>query len=112
MKFKDILYEKRDGIAIATFNRPDSLNAFRNGTLREFEQILKDVSQDKNLQVLVLTGKGRAFKAGRDLKELSFLYESASSTTTGTLMTSLRLPKELAKKSPNGASTPGRSEPS
>jgi enoyl-CoA hydratase/carnithine racemase len=46
MKFKDILYEKRDGIAIATFNRPDSLNAFRNQMLREFEQILKDVSQE------------------------------------------------------------------
>ena len=36
------------------------------------------------------------------------LYESASSTTTGRLMTSLRLPKQLAKKSPTGASTAGR----
>ncbi len=80
MKFKDILYEKRDGIAIATFNRPDALNAFRNQMLREFEQILKDVSQDKNLQVLVLTGKGRAFSAGRDLKDLAFLYEAESSS--------------------------------
>jgi len=80
MKFKDILYEKRDGIAIATFNRPDALNAFRNQMLREFEQILKDVSQDKNLQVLVLTGKGRAFSAGRDLRDLAFLYEAESSS--------------------------------
>ncbi len=80
MKFKDILYEKRDGIAIATFNRPDSLNAFRNGMLREFEQILKDVSQDNNLHVLILTGKGRAFSAGRDLKDLAFLYEAVSSS--------------------------------
>jgi enoyl-CoA hydratase/carnithine racemase len=80
MKFKDILYEKRDGIAIATFNRPDSLNAFRNQMLREFEQILKDVSQDNDLHVLILTGKGRAFSAGRDLKDLAFLYEAASSS--------------------------------
>ena len=80
MKLKDILYEKRDGVAIATFNRPDALNVFRNQTLGEFEQILKDVSQDKNLQVLVLTGKGRAFSAGRDLKDIAFLYETESSS--------------------------------
>ena len=80
MKFNDIIYEKHDGIAVATFNRPDSLNTFRNGMLREFEQILTDVSRDNNLQVLILTGKGRAFSAGRDLKDLAFLYEAASSS--------------------------------
>jgi hypothetical protein len=40
------------------------------------------------------------------------LYESASSTTIGRLMTSLRFPNALAKKSPTGASTPGRLSPS
>jgi enoyl-CoA hydratase/carnithine racemase len=80
MEFKDIIYEKRAAIAMATFNRPDALNAFRNGMLHEFEQILKDVRQDKNLHVLILTGKGRAFSAGRDLKDLAFLYEATSSS--------------------------------
>jgi enoyl-CoA hydratase/carnithine racemase len=80
MKFKDIIYEKREGIAVATLNRPDALNAFRNGMLREFEQILEDVSRDKSLHVLILTGKGRAFSAGRDLKDLAFLYEAASAS--------------------------------
>jgi enoyl-CoA hydratase/carnithine racemase len=46
--------------------------------LREFQDILKDVEQDKNLHVLVITGKGRAFSAGRDLKDLTFLYEASS----------------------------------
>jgi enoyl-CoA hydratase/carnithine racemase len=80
MEFKDILYEKRDSIAVATFNRPDSLNTFSDGMLREFQDILEDVEQDKNLHVLILTGKGRAFSAGRDLKDLAFLYEAASAS--------------------------------
>ena len=80
MKFKDILYEKRDSIAIATFNRPDSLNTFSDQMLREFQHLLEDVEQDKNLHVLILTGKGRAFSAGRDLKDLAFLYEAASAS--------------------------------
>ena len=80
MKFKDILYEKRDSIAIATFNRPDSLNAFSNQMLRELQDLLEDVERDKNIHVLILTGKGRAFSAGRDLKDLAFLYEAASAS--------------------------------
>lgn len=80
MKFKDIIYEKRDSIAIATFNRPDSLNTFSDGMLREFQSLLEDVARDKNLQVLILTGTGRAFSAGRDLKDLAFLYEAASAS--------------------------------
>ncbi len=40
MVMTDILYEKKDNIAIATFNRPNVLNAFRQATLREFITIL------------------------------------------------------------------------
>ena len=80
MKFKDILFEKRDNIAIATFNRPDQLNTFTNGMLREFQDILKEVEQDQTLHVLILTGEGRAFSAGRDLKDLAFLSEAASAS--------------------------------
>ena len=45
MELHDILYEKKDGIAIATFNRPAVLNAFRQATLREFISILDDVKE-------------------------------------------------------------------
>jgi 1,4-dihydroxy-2-naphthoyl-CoA synthase len=43
MELNDIFYEKKDSIAIATFNRPNVLNAFRQATLREFIAILDDV---------------------------------------------------------------------
>ena len=42
MELNHILYEKKDGIAIATFNRPAVLNAFRQATLHEFKSILDD----------------------------------------------------------------------
>jgi len=72
MELKDILYEKKDSIAIATFNRPNVLNAFRQATLREFIAILDDVKADETVRVLIITGNGRAFSAGIDLKEMAY----------------------------------------
>src|SRR5919109_4720355 len=72
MELNDILYEKKDSIAIATFNRPNVLNAFRQATLREFITILDDVKADDSVRVLIITGKGRAFSAGIDLKEMAY----------------------------------------
>jgi enoyl-CoA hydratase/carnithine racemase len=72
MELADIIYEKKDSIAIATFNRPKVLNAFRQATLREFIAILDDVQADDTVRVLVITGTGRAFSAGIDLKEMAY----------------------------------------
>jgi enoyl-CoA hydratase/carnithine racemase len=72
MELTDIQYEKKDSIAIATFNRPKVLNAFRQATLREFIAILDDVQADDTVRVLVITGQGRAFSAGIDLKEMAY----------------------------------------
>jgi enoyl-CoA hydratase/carnithine racemase len=72
MELNDILYEKKDGIAVATFNRPVVLNAFRQATLHEFISILDDVKADDTVRVLIITGNGRAFSAGIDLKEMAY----------------------------------------
>jgi enoyl-CoA hydratase/carnithine racemase len=72
MELADIIYQKKDSIAIATFNRPKVLNAFRQATLREFIAILDDVQTDDSVRVLVITGTGRAFSAGIDLKEMAY----------------------------------------
>jgi enoyl-CoA hydratase/carnithine racemase len=66
----DILYEKHDYTAAVTFNRPESLNAFRDNTFRELLHILEDVDADDQIRTVILTGKGRAFCAGEDLKSL------------------------------------------
>src|SRR4051794_41444893 len=67
MAFEDILYEKRDGIATITINRPEVLNAFRAATVEEMLQAMRDAEEDRDIGVIVLAGAGdRAFCAGGD----------------------------------------------
>ena len=70
MNLSDINYSKKDGVAVATFNRPDALNAFRSQTFADLNTILEDVRNNDTVRVLILTGTGRAFSSGADLKEL------------------------------------------
>jgi enoyl-CoA hydratase/carnithine racemase len=68
--FKTILYEKKDGRATVTFNRPKVLNAINHQMLEELNLAFKDASWDDAVAVLVLTGAGeRAFCTGADLEE-------------------------------------------
>src|SRR5579883_2520895 len=67
MAFQDILYEKRDGIATITINRPQVLNAFRAETVEEMLSAMRDAEDDRDIGVIVLAGAGdRAFCAGGD----------------------------------------------
>lgn len=69
MEFTNLLYEKKDGIATITINRPKALNALNEETLPEFLSSLEDAEKDKNVRVIVITGAGeKAFCAGLDLK--------------------------------------------
>jgi 2-ketocyclohexanecarboxyl-CoA hydrolase len=68
--FLDILYEKRDGIAIVTINRPHVLNAFRRQTVMELISAFENAWADPEVGVVILTGSGdRAFCVGGDFKE-------------------------------------------
>ncbi|UYN89408.1 MAG: enoyl-CoA hydratase/isomerase family protein [Anaerolineales bacterium] len=68
--FKAIQYEKKDGRATVTFNRPQVLNAVNHQVLTELNTAFKDASWDDSVAVLVLTGAGeRAFCTGADLDE-------------------------------------------
>ena len=67
LKFTDILYEKAEGIAKITINRPDVRNAFRPLTVREMIQAFEDVREDPEIGVAILTGAGtEAFCSGGD----------------------------------------------
>jgi len=63
-----IIYEKQDGIAKITLNRPQALNAFTAEMNRELQEVLKEADGDQTIRCLLLTGAGRAFCAGQDLK--------------------------------------------
>ena len=68
--FQKVVYEKRDGYARVTINRPDVLNALDFQTLSEMSAAYQDASWDDAVAVLVLTGAGdRAFCTGADLSE-------------------------------------------
>lgn len=67
MNFEDIIYEKYNGRAKITINRPEKLNAFTNQTLQEMIEAMMDAWTDKSVGVVVLTGAGdRAFCTGGD----------------------------------------------
>ena len=67
LAFSDIKYEKAEGIAKITINRPDVRNAFRPLTVREMSEALSDARDDKNIGVVILTGQGdKAFCSGGD----------------------------------------------
>ncbi|MEM3616929.1 MAG: enoyl-CoA hydratase-related protein [Candidatus Bathyarchaeia archaeon] len=71
MEFKYIIYEKSDGIATITINRPEALNAFNAEVISEILQALEDVGTDESVRVVVLTGAGeKAFSAGADIKAM------------------------------------------
>src|SRR5258707_12739735 len=67
MTYQDILYEKRDGVATITINRPKVLNAFRAETVEEMLAAMRDAEDDRGVGVIVLAGAGeRAFCSGGD----------------------------------------------
>ncbi len=72
--FRSIVYEKAPPRATITLNRPEVLNAFDFRMLRELARACEDASWDDSIRVLVLTGAGRAFCVGADLKSWSGDY--------------------------------------
>ena len=71
MDFKFIVYEKSEGIATITLNRPEALNAFSKEVVSEVLQALEDIRSDESVRVVILTGAGeKAFSAGADIKAM------------------------------------------
>ncbi|MBI3249059.1 MAG: enoyl-CoA hydratase [Deltaproteobacteria bacterium] len=66
-----LLIEKSAGIATLTLNRPESMNALSSELRTTFTQAFADLKADPDIGVVILTGAGRAFCAGLDLRELS-----------------------------------------
>lgn len=68
----------KDGITLLTLDRPDSLNAMNADLVNDLHAVLDDVDADQDCRVAILTGAGRAFCAGLDLKAGRVLPETAS----------------------------------
>jgi enoyl-CoA hydratase/carnithine racemase len=69
-EYADLLYEVDSHVATVTLNRPDRLNAISGPMLESLSQALRDSDRDRGVRVIVITGAGRGFCAGLDLKDL------------------------------------------
>ena len=69
MEFECIIYEKKDNVATVKLHRPKVLNAMNIQMWRDLRSALDDVKNDPQIKVLIITGEGRAFSTGADLKE-------------------------------------------
>jgi enoyl-CoA hydratase len=83
MAEKVLQLERAAGIATLTLNRPEALNALSRELRRELVRTCGELASDPALGVVILTGAGRAFCAGLDLKELGGERGAAAETTGG-----------------------------
>ncbi len=85
MSAAEILYRKEGPVGVVTFDRPRVLNAFRRSMFASLLETLEAATADESLRAIVLTGSGRAFCAGIDLKELAARAERGAAVERSTL---------------------------
>ena len=91
-----VLTDKADGICLVTLNRPEALNALSSALRAELAETLSELADDEETQVVILTGAGRAFTVGLDLKELGGEVDAARTTTSIDLSDAMdRLPQPV-----------------
>lgn len=105
---QDLLIEIDGGVALLTLNRPASMNALSSGLRRGLVETLARLDADADVRVIVLTGAGRAFCAGLDVKELrasdANVTENIEGGAIGAAMSGLKKPIIAAI---NGAAVTG-----
>ncbi|MCZ4098138.1 enoyl-CoA hydratase [Streptomyces sp. So13.3] len=83
-----VLYEVSDGLATITLNRPDAMNALNVETKVALREAVRGAAADSQVRAVLLTGTGRAFCVGQDLKEhVGLLMEDRESGTGATMST-------------------------
>jgi enoyl-CoA hydratase len=102
MAYETLKYEVREAVAWITFNRPAAMNAISIPLIHELRQVINEVKSDGSVRVVVLTGTGRAFCAGADLKASLALKETEGRMATVThflipLQEALRELRQLPK---------------
>lgn len=70
MEFQDLLYEKSEGVALITLNRPEARNALSLGMIDSLVNALQEANRDDEVKVIVITGAGKSFCAGGDVKAM------------------------------------------
>jgi enoyl-CoA hydratase len=78
MESQSILIEIADGIGLVTINRPQALNSLNSEVVEALESALREVERNVDVKVVVITGAGKAFVAGADIKEMAAMDSAAA----------------------------------
>lgn len=79
---EDFLAEVRDGIAILTMNRPEARNAMSGPMNQALQKTLAEAEHDPEIKVIILTGAGKGFCAGGDVKGMAASHEGGARQAT------------------------------
>src|SRR5438045_9719015 len=72
--FQTLLISQDGGVLTITMNRPEVLNAFNDTMIRELGDVVEAAAQDETIRCVVITGAGRAFGAGQDLRSFAAIH--------------------------------------
>ncbi len=75
MEYQSILLTKESGVSLIMLNRPETMNAINDDMRLELTEALCELRSDPETKVLVVSGSGKAFCGGADLRHIKFLYE-------------------------------------
>lgn len=84
MAYQSILLTKEAGVSLIMLNRPEAMNAVNDEMRVELTEALCELACDPETRVLVVSGSGKAFCAGADLRHIKFLYEEFRRSGSGT----------------------------
>ncbi|HEX2170897.1 MAG TPA: enoyl-CoA hydratase/isomerase family protein, partial [Dehalococcoidia bacterium] len=94
-QYETLVVEQTDGVLTATLNRPESLNAFNETLHLEVEEFFHTVAHDDSVRAIILTGAGRLFSAGGDVKGMKSRSEGAAETGGLRTRRSMYVPGEI-----------------
>ena len=113
-QYETLRYESGDGIAAVTLDRPHRLNAFDRHLIADFADAVAQAEADRSIRVVIVTGAGRAFSAGADIKERAEQPEGTevqrSSTRLSPLFRRLEQMEKLFIAAVNGPAVGGGCE--
>jgi 2-(1,2-epoxy-1,2-dihydrophenyl)acetyl-CoA isomerase len=82
MPYQYITFDRSEGVGLVTLNRPDALNALTPAMLQELSDVFRGMERDPLVRAIVLTGAGKAFCGGEDLRARAEAEFAASATPT------------------------------
>ena len=71
MALETLIYDVKNGVGTVTLNRPDAMNATNDQLYRELSALIREIADDDRVGCVVLTGAGRGFCAGADVKAMN-----------------------------------------